>query len=66
MKITLTPAQCAAMIPDPDKIYTYHSYDPRGFTYEFEGTPAEYKIDREQRMGPFKALLQLPIPQQPR
>lgn len=50
MKLTLTPETLANMQPeDPDKIYTYSSYDIRGFEYTFKGTPAEYRADKEER-----------------
>lgn len=56
MKITftLTPEQMASMIPYPNKIYTYHSYDMRGFDYHFSGTPSEYKTDREKRFNEYR------------
>lgn len=54
MEIILTPEMCAAMIPDPNKVYTYKSYDLRGFCYDFQGTPAEYKTDREQRHNEYR------------
>ena len=50
MKFIITPEQIESMIEEPDKIYTYHSYDIRGFEYNFKGTPSEYKADKEKRL----------------